>query len=266
MSELISSRIWEKLWNKEFKKIELRRPHRFALWSFCFYIISLKSISMAKSKINWGNYFIELLVVIIGISIAFALENVSKSNKNSKEEGLYVQALQEDLKKDIAQLESIVDSSKVLINYTSEVFQFIYSNAPTERFKRNHIVSSYATPYFKTNNGTYLSLINSGDLKILSDFELRSALTDLYNVQYGEIERMDLFIRSLVTDIIYPYVLEEITFAQRRDGIEDASPLKTNKAINLLGSYFNFLSGRIETIEKVIEHCKEVESLLNKVE
>ncbi len=221
---------------------------------------------MAKNKISWSSYVIELLVVIIGISVAFALENYSKGIKSENEEKLYAEALKEDISEDIKHLQSIVDSSHVLIKYTGEIFQFVYSNAPSEKYTINHIVSTYTAPYFNSNNGTYISLINSGDLKILSDFKLRSAITDLYSVQYGEIERMDSFIQNLVTDLIYPYVLSEVTFSPGRGGIVDANPLKNNKAMNLFGSYFNFLTERIEIIEDVLAHCNEVKSLLDELE
>ena len=216
-----------------------------------------------QKKNKWKEYLAELLVVIVGITIAFALENYSKEKKDKDEQTLYLNAISADLNKDIAHIESLIDSSKVLMQHVTEVFQFNYTQAATEQFKRHHITSTYTVPYFKSNNGSYLSLINSGDMKIIESFELRNAITDLYTVWYTEIERMDAFIQNLVNEMIYPYMLDNIAFEGRRDGIRDASPLRNNKAMNLLGSYYNFLDQRIKECERVLVKCREVQELLN---
>jgi uncharacterized membrane protein YgaE (UPF0421/DUF939 family) len=35
-----------------------------------------------EAKLRWSNYFIELLIVIIGISVAFWLNNMAVKSKN----------------------------------------------------------------------------------------------------------------------------------------------------------------------------------------
>lgn len=204
----------------------------------------------------------ELVVVVLGISIAFTLDNYSSNSKLDREERLYKEALISDLEKDIALLENARDSSQKVIGLTGELFGFMYTNAPIERYTRRHVTGTYTTPYFYSNNGTYQSLINSGDLKVLSSFELRQELVTLYNVHYSKVQRSDEFIKDLVTNQVYPYILTEIAFHPSEDRIMDAAPLKTNQAVNLLGSFFNLMSARNIEYSELIEDCKRVKRII----
>ena len=209
----------------------------------------------AKKKVEWRLHFIELLVVIIGISIAFTLEGWSSDRKQQKLQTNYLNSLKADLEKDKEDFQNIIDSTNVILKNVGEVFQYIYTKRPVEVYRRHHITSSYLATYFYPQNGTYVSLINSGDINVIDNFELKASLSDLYNVQYREIERMDNVIRNLVDNMLQPFVINEIKFSMTRDGIEDDTPLKTNKTINMLGSFFNLLSARQEAYKGMMETC-----------
>lgn len=221
---------------------------------------------MAKQKISWKLHLIELVVVIIGISIAFALEGWSESKKRNTLEQNYLASIEVDIDKDVNDLQKIVDSTQVIIKHLSEVFQFSFQKVPLERYKRHHVTSSYLANYFYPQNGTYLSLINSGDINVIKDFELKAALSDLYNVKYKELERMDQVLKNLADNRIQPYMIENIRFSFARDGIEDATPLTSNKAFNLLGSFFNLLSDRQQEYAAMIKRCKELKEMINNLQ
>ncbi|GHE72402.1 MULTISPECIES: DUF6090 family protein [Roseivirga] len=215
----------------------------------------------AQSKLK--PYILDLIVVIAGISIAFALDNYSENRKQQQEEVLYLQALRDDLKQDKANLNRVVDSSKVLIQNVSETFQFLFSRQPLQKFQIKHITSTYTAPYFFGNTGTYSALINSGDLQIISSFELRNQLATHYNVSYTELHRIDDFIKNLVDNHLYPYMLKNIAFQQGTNGIRDTKPLLENEAINLMGSYYNFLLTRNKIYDQVIQRCDSLIANIN---
>lgn len=218
---------------------------------------------MSKNKIQWRTHFIELLVVIIGISIAFALEGWSEKSKNRQLEVNYLQSLKTDLLQDKADMQAVLDSSDVIWRYMGETFQYLFTDREVEVFKRHHVTSSYTAPYFYPKNGTYISLVNSGNLNLIKDFEIKSALANLYDVQYEEVARVDGVIKNLVDNMIYPYVIDNVRFSAMRDGVDDVSALKTNKAINLLGSYMNFLMTRKSGYQLVSD---QREALIEKID
>ncbi|OEK04793.1 DUF6090 family protein [Roseivirga misakiensis] len=220
---------------------------------------------MAKQKISWKQHFIELIVVIIGISIAFTLEGWSDSKKERKLEQNYLNSIKSDLEKDRTDLQLIYDSTNTVLRYVGEVFYFIGTNAPLESYKFHHATSGYLATHFYPKNGTYTSMVNSGDLNLIQDFELRADLSDLYNVEYKELERADRVVQNLSDNHIQPYIISNIEFTRDKseNGILDDAPLKTKKAFNLLGSYYNLLSGRQMAYQKMIAKC---DSLIVRIE
>lgn len=227
---------------------------------------------MAKSKINWRNHFIELLVVVIGITIAFGMENWAERKRNKESEINYLTSLRDDITNDSTELEHILDSTIVLSQNVGFLFPYIFGNAPVEKLKYRHVVSTYTPPYFNAKDGTYHSLVNSGSLGIISNYQLRASITDLYNFYYDEIARADDFIHDLVGNQIYPYMLENIRFGNpemNENQILDIKPLQNNKVKNMIGSYSNFLRERMGIYRKAQEQCsavlKEIETELRRL-
>ncbi|MCO6360772.1 hypothetical protein BXY85_3604 [Roseivirga pacifica] len=218
---------------------------------------------MARKNKKLGQYFAELMVVIVGITIAFALESYSENVKQDEKEAQYLRALQADLANDISELKEHIDTTNQLISLTGDMFKFIYMKAPVDSFSRRHVTATYSTPYFSGNNGTYLSMINSGDLNLLSDFELRQALVKYYTLSYSDLRRADKFVDELVSNSMYPYILKNVAFHPIEDRIEDSTPLKTNEAINLMGSYFNMLANRNEKYDELVDVCKALDKLIS---
>ncbi len=219
---------------------------------------------MAKQKNAVVLYFLEILVVIIGITAAFALDRWSSNNKENTLEKNYKSSLVADLDKDIKDLQMVIDSTNTILKNIGEVFQFNYTNASVESYKRRHVVSTYLASYFYPQNGTYVSLINSGDIAVIKDFELKKELSDLYNVKYKEIERIDQVIKNLVDNMIQPYMIQKVEFSIRRDGIGSAGPLKTNEATNMIGSMFNLMSARQQAYQDIIAQCDSLKSKIQK--
>lgn len=219
---------------------------------------------MAKNKISFRQHFLELIVVIIGITIAFTLEGLSDSKKERRLETNYLNSIQADLLKDKADLKLIIDSTNVILGYVSEVFRFVYQNSPVESYRYHHATSGYMTTHFYPKNGTYMSIINSGDLNLIKNFELRASLSDLYTVEYKALEQADNVIKNLSYNIIQPYIIDNVRFKEFRngDGIIDDAPLKTTKAINMLGSYFSLVSGRQESYQNMIVKCDSLISMI----
>lgn len=59
------------------------------------------------------------------------------------------------------------------------------------------------------------------------------------------------------------YILNNVAFHPREDRILSADPLKTNEAINLLGSFFNMMSKRNQDYNELIDHCNHVKGILS---
>ena len=65
---------------------------------------------------NWKSYFIELFIVIIGVSIAFWLSQIAEENREDLVRRNYMKDIQSDLKDDIKSLDWAIEFNTKKIN------------------------------------------------------------------------------------------------------------------------------------------------------
>ena len=68
-----------------------------------------------KKKISWRDQLINLLVVIIGISAAFQLDNWREGRKQRRNEKVYLENLINELDIDLNELDTLVEFQKIEI-------------------------------------------------------------------------------------------------------------------------------------------------------
>jgi hypothetical protein len=77
-----------------------------------------------RNKIDWRNHFVELIVVFIGITLAFMLNNWRENNNNQEMAEKYLNSFRNDIAYDHTQLDSIINSNE---NKLQRINQFISS-------------------------------------------------------------------------------------------------------------------------------------------
>ena len=66
-----------------------------------------------KSSIGWKSKFIDLLIVIIGITIAFQLNNFNESNKSNAKESDYLKSFKIENKRNMENMSKGLELSKI---------------------------------------------------------------------------------------------------------------------------------------------------------
>lgn len=154
-------------------------------------------------KINWRYALGEIVIVIIGISIAFALNNWAARSSDRKTEKLYFRNLEKDLNNDLASLDQNIQKlGQDLLDIELLVPHLGRTLAGRDTIYRK-VFSLAETVAFLPEDATYHTLINSGDFKLISDFELKAAVEKHYR-QYQHLgrqyERRDNFSKNYMAD------------------------------------------------------------------
>ena len=211
-----------------------------------------------------GKYFKyaigEIVLVVIGILIALAINNWNDNRKSKLTEIKYVNDLIEDLNNDVIALkEFTVDlESKKASKRKLESFLENKEGIDSIEF---HIVNQYIlTERFTPSNITIEELKNSGGLKIIRNVDLRRQIVSMYNSYSKEVHTEDLFLSQnlKLLDIASEYFknvsqpsIDEINLA-----------LEDNKFIN--GIYTNFAKTREEAINDLHSECLDLIKNLEK--
>lgn len=188
-----------------------------------------KSKNKKRKGIDWGNQFINLIVVVLGISIAFYLNNWKEEVDRKNIEQTFLKSLAEDLTIDIASLQLSTDTTRHFIDFLARNTVKIASGESIDSVV--YLINSLnvEVPFLPSNN-TYLSLIASGDINDIN-FELRKDIVELYGQNYSYIKLIDESNHKQLSELSRPFLLKELRY--NRYGQPNEAILKDPFLINL---------------------------------
>lgn len=214
-------------------------------------------------NINWKDHLISLLVVILGISIAYSLEGWRESRKEKVLETAYLKALQEDLQNDFDQLDTLlkVDLSRMtMLNRLAEV---TYNPAASRDSLGYYIRFLIFHQSFEPQRAAYEAITSSGNLNLISDFELRGRLIELYSQWYRGSGQYDEAVMEFTNQFMRPFTIYNVEFLSGIDVKKDFIDKSSFK--NMIFSYqavfearLNFQKDLLRELEELIRQLDEV--------
>ena len=164
---------------------------------------------MKRSNPKLKDYFIEFLIVLLGITIAFWLSNLGEAKKERALEKVYLEDLKNDLQDDLKSLEYSITNNKKKFSTLSKGIQYYQGvdNGLTLDSLVNYagLIGNYF--HFSPNDYTYISLQQSGDFRILSSQELKKSIIELYKL-YEFIDVEQLNVLSALDLNYFPVLME----------------------------------------------------------
>jgi len=135
-------------------------------------------------------YLAELVVIFVGVALAFAVENLRESLNERAVGEQYLSGFREDLRADLAMLREQQEARQAQLNNALIVLKFFEGRAtdPQRFFEAYYpmLLDQSTTP----NRNTMDEVLNSGGLRLIRDARIRGALLDLY-ASYDGIARLE---------------------------------------------------------------------------
>ncbi len=129
----------------------------------------------------------EIILVVIGILIALQINNWNENRKNNEvRTNYYIQMLQDFEKDKISIKKGIKDADEFFANVQSYKEIFRQPDLPIWEIstKMGEIFSLHGDWNFESNNNTFTTLQNTGDIKLISPI-IRNKILDFKNKQSG---------------------------------------------------------------------------------
>ena len=105
----------------------------------------------------WLDKLVDLLVVILGISIAFGINNWADGRKNERLEQTYLRGLQVDLSKDSIEMVYIIDNIDSL-GRSIKIMNNLYGDVKNADSIGYHLTYLGRERFFSSEDYTYRSL------------------------------------------------------------------------------------------------------------
>ena len=210
-------------------------------------------------KINWRYAFGEIIIVFIGISIAFSINRCSENSKNKDLKEQYLASIKNDVMADKEVLIENVKQIQQKIKLAEEVLPKLNTDVPDKMSATGKIFSLMELSSFYPNDKTYQALVNSGDFKLIDDFELKTTIEKHYST-YDIMERSYFRLENIQKEYVGDYFIHHMDYdamGRGEFGFQDEKLLK-NIILSIRGS----LSLKLEETKKGIKSCEHLLKLL----
>jgi hypothetical protein len=171
---------------------------------------SMKRIGTLVAE-RWPEYLLEIIVVIIGITISFTLNNFQTSAANKVLEETYLRGLQQDVQADIQELKETMERTSTVITSSEKILDESKREkiVLTKNELVNLVLEIASRPNFVSKNSTLSSLKSSANLPLIRDASLKNLLFT-YDQQYEGLKTVEFFEGQEVISLVAPVILKNI--------------------------------------------------------
>ncbi len=210
-------------------------------------------------KINWTGYIVELVVVFIGITGAFLLNNWRENVKDIQLEMKYLHTLSGEVNRDSANLEAGIEDKESKLDKIRNYIMHIKSGSATIDSAAVLVSDILSISAYSIISSTYESMKYNGTLNLIRNFELRQKIVNYYESFEGYAEQ-----RQISIDFIYDYVakfaIDNMDFT-KNNTIENPD-VKLYYLNNIILSYYSLLSSNLQSQQSIYELNIELKAML----
>ena len=206
-----------------------------------------------KKKLTYA--FGEILIVIIGISLAFAMNKWGEERSNKAQREQYLKSLRQDIEEDKALLQQNLIEINKKLDACSIIIPALNTNDPQKNNKLKGLYSIPQLTNFTPKDFTYQALVNSGDLKLIDDLSLKKAIEKHY-ANYKAISNAYIRQETINKDYLGNYFINHVDYDLISEG---KSPFKDEKLLkNMMRAVNGSFNIKRDATENGIKSCDNI--------
>ena len=201
-------------------------------------------------KLRLGFFVAELVLVVVGVLIALAVDGWISDSRDRQTERVYLELLVRDIEGIRRQADLQIEFEQERIDAAARTYKALSSSDP--RAKRSEIRSALALLITRRTvnmrSATYDQMVSSGHLQLITNHELRNEIVRFF----AEMERNEQIMnnnnRELIDDVFVPFVMRiGVSALVQPDVTQVTTTLNRSNAIvyERLGSEFSLPEDRV---------------------
>lgn len=213
-----------------------------------------------KGKYNWLNHVLNFFAVILGVYLAFIINERAKISQDRKESSVLMKSLVNDLSEDIEAYESyqIPVNAQLRENVEGLLNVLIVDSLDDIDSRLSSIleVENYAP-----TTSTYSSMKSSGKLSLIDDLALQKALSDYYEGLVLESQRKGEYQVDFFTNELLSWLTSNVDLIDMKILNKDELVVLRNRLI----IYGSLIDQKVRTYEMIVEDSKELKERIESI-
>lgn len=206
-----------------------------------------------KFNIDWKSKIIDLLIVVVGISIAFKLNTWNASKKTELEAKNYIESFYEENVVNASSLVSALKYSELNKRNIDTLKQILLSKNYKDKRVKVLISSMMGMVDYNPSTITMENIMASGEFELIKDIELRKQIISTYYTYEGTSKLEELLINYINT-YLTPFFFNNIRFSDFSS--INADFIKDPLFENIVFGYEVLLNQQIEGYKVSLDEVK----------
>ncbi len=215
-----------------------------------------------------GRYLIEIVIIIIGITLSFALNEWNQKKSEKEEYFEYLENLKQDIKIDSVQMVNDYKSYISISKGAGLILRYDDRNRKDSLLNFAMAVDGLSNFIeFLPNNNTFQVLSSTGGFNVFENKDLVKEIVQLYKYDYAFIQMMGKEAHKERRDMLEPYLLKNIVYEDRETFPEiktDIQALINDRLFrNLCYGYGNSSWSAANAYKRAIKRLRIVDQMID---
>jgi len=224
---------------------------------------ALRLKNLGLKQYNWGKLGLELLVVFLGVSSGFLLNNWQERQQEKQLEQKYISGFLQDVGGNIQQLEELIASDSIWLNQSLRNVLMIKGDSLSLDTAEAMVKKIVVINKIELYEGTYQDITNSGNLNIIQNFELRSGIVE-YQLAINGVHFVDDYFYKYFNDYVMPFVLSNFNVLTGHFKADDS--YRTLEFSNAFVGFYSMVQQRRQAYSGLLEKSNTFQEMLLKAQ
>jgi len=213
------------------------------------------------SKINFTKLFLELLVVFLGVTAGFLLQNYKEIRADRDLENKYLEGIHTDTRENINELKESIAADSLWLEQNNFAIPLILKDSLSYDSAKTLLLHMAFFSEFNAQTNTYTNIANSGNLNIIEDFELRQRIVDCFN-NFENFKILELYFQQHNENNFIPYLVSNFNMFTKE--LISKESHQQNEFINIFAIHYSLTQQRLDAYRILLEENEELEKELLK--
>lgn len=196
-----------------------------------------------SSGISWLKLLLELLVVFVGVTAGFLLNNFREEKVSREVENIYLENLMLNLTADSSEIANHINANKNNVEVSSRAVNSFRDAAISPELALEALSVMVTYNDISLQDATYQSIVGSGNLGMISDIEFRMQLIAYYQF-LEQVRTVETVHNDYISSYVLPFVMKNMDMTAGRT-TENFNP-NSIEFKNLTGGYYVVESQKME--------------------